>query len=773
MLRIRRDLDGAIRFGLSAASAVLVLTAVPPAMGQTGGTKAPAYAKLDLVPGVKGIAPGRTFDLALHFRLDDGWHIYWENGGDAGFPPTVKWQLPAGFEAGDLQFPAPQRHVNEAGIVSNIHEGDPALVVAIKVPNAVADKNVTVGADIKYLICKEICIRGESEVSVELPVLGAGSPVEAANAELFDRARRARPIRQSKYLSISASLSAPDLSPGGRLELLVTVEPAEGYRIASREPLSNQLSALDLFVGRTDDIYFEQAQYPRGSVGTHPKLGKVNEYTGRTTIRVKGELEAEETLPAPPRVGGVLRFQACDASGECFPAEALAFTTSVGQNVGEGPSDAATPAGTTSDMRSSTNAGSGKLEDFLAGLGLPGLILGCFLYGLFINATPCVLPLLSIKVLGFVQQAHESRKRTTMLGLAFGAGVVGFFVLLGILAAQGTNVLQYPAAVIALGAVVMALALSMLGVYTLQVPTAATRLEASIQKEGLLSSFGKGALAPVLGFACTGPLLAGAFGWATQQPPRIAVLAFVVAGLGMASPYMLLGANPKWLSFLPRPGNWMITFERIMGFLLLGMVVWLLDPLVVQLGPEGLELTLVFLVAVAMACWILGKVDATMEIARRWRYRGGAAALVACSGLAIYVPQYTGQTYKVEWSEWSPGAAEEAARRGRPVLVDFTAAYCTECKANKKLAFNTRDVVEKIKKLDILTLQGDFTDGDERVFAMLQQFGRAGVPLNLIYPAHRPDDPILLPVNLNEHFLVEQLEQAAEPRTESLAVLEP
>ena len=188
-----------------------------------------------------------------------------------------------------------------------------------------------------------------------------------------------------------------------------------------------------------------------------------------------------------------------------------------------------------------------------------------------------------------------------MLGLSFGAGVLVFFVLLGLLASAGKNILQFPVAIITLGGVVMSLALSMLGVFTLQVPTTATTLEAKIQKEGMISSFGKGALAPVLGFACTGPFLAGAFGWATQQPAHIAILAFLFSGLGMASPYVLLGANTNWFSFLPKPGNWMITFERIMGFLLLGMVLWLVNPLVAQIGAEGLQWTLGFFVALAMA----------------------------------------------------------------------------------------------------------------------------------------------------------------------------
>jgi thiol:disulfide interchange protein DsbD len=745
---------------IAAIVAALGAEAAPGQYG-TKKSKPKVRAKVDLVSSVSTVVPGKPFDVALHFQLDRGWHIYWQNGGDAGLPPNVKWTLPEGFTSGDLQFPTPRRYVDAAKITSFIHDGDPVLLVRMEPPGTIDDDKVTLSAKVKYLICKKICIWGDAELRLELPVASPGSDVQPANARLFERARKAQPIRQSEYVTIKPTLSTSDLSPGKSFDFLVNVEVAKGYRIRSHEPAAPEPVNCDLFIERTPDIYFGKAIYPKPAFRVDKKLGKIGEYSGRFAIRIPGEVEAEEPFPAPPRFAGVFTYQACADNGDCASPEALAFP---GDDYG--------------------------LEAVSTGFALPGLLLACFLYGLFINATPCVLPVLSIKVLGFVQHAHESRRRTMILGLAFGAGVTLFFVILGLLAAQGKNVLQYPAAVIALGAVVMALALSMLGVYTLQAPTTATKLEASIHREGIVSSFGKGALAPVLGFACTGPLLAGAFGWATQQPPSIAIVAFVVAGFGMASPYMILGANPNWLSFLPKPGPWMITFERIMGFLLLAMVIWLLSPLVAQIGAEGLEWTLAFLVAIAMACWVLGKVDATMPAPLQWRYRGGATSLIVVAGIIIYGWIYPLDEAKarvlservafsstdswslgIPWRVWSPDEVEREVSSGKTVFVDITAAWCTVCKANKAMATNTKDVRDKFASLDVVPFQGDFTTTDPEIAALLRKHQRIGPPLNLIYPAGKPDDPFVLLPNLTKRYLLEKLDEAGPSRSVSPTAL--
>jgi len=599
-------------------------------------------------------------------------------------------------------------------------------------------------------------------------------------------------------VTVTPSVKPDQLSPGTKFDLILTIEVAPKHHVQSNKPSAPSLIPSDVFVERQEGVRFGRPVFPEGKIRPDKYLGKLSEFDGRITVRIPGEVDASRSA-GPIRIAGIFAFQACDEEGHCFPPDAVSFNfTSGGAAATPAESGPATVSTVSAPLAQSsvgattmtpTQSGPRSDEDkggFLGRFGIAGLFVGCFLYGLFINATPCVLPLLSIKVLGFVEQARDSRRRTLALGIAFGAGVLVFFVLLGFLAAKGKNVLHYPSAVIALSAVVMAMALSLLGVYTLQVPAAAVTLDAHLHREGLMSSFGKGALAPVLGFACTGPLLAGQFGWATQQPPAIARFAFLFAGLGMASPYVLLGANPNWLGFLPKPGQWMISLERTMGFMLLAMVIWFLHPLITQIGVTGMEWTLVFLVMIGTACCVLGQINYSMPAAKRWSYRGGAAVIVAVGATFIYGWVYPlgpaaekaklasldafrcGEIMsgaQIAWQPWSGPAVEEAIRGNKMVFVDFTAAYCTVCKVNKLTAINTPEIIEKMKSLGVVAFQGDFTSGDSDIFAVLQKHGRAGVPLNLIYPAGMPEAPIVLDPNLTKSYLSEKLDEASISRS--------
>lgn len=795
----------------------------PRAQGQFGGT--PTKAPATLVSSVEAVVPGEPFDVALHFKCADGWHIYWKNSGDSGRAPKVDWQLPAGFEAGPLQYPVPKEYT-QAGITTNILEGEPILVARVTPRADIAEKKVTIGAKLLTLVCAETCVPERDTLSLSLPVASPGDEAKPANEELFAKAERAFPKSQSKYVKITPEVVADGFDAGADFEVQLKVKIARGNHIQSNQPLQPAFIATKVFMEPTPGVLLSEPEFPRHKLRNVQFVGKVAEFGGTIIIKVPGKVD-DKPLDLPARFAGIMTFQACNDKGTCFPPETIEFATTVEPTGGAVAGDAEETAGDTelaqandggaddaaprdddvddsgsekaadtavaleddapaaSPPASSTDpstdgdaaatepaetagAGAGGLEAFLLSFGLPGILIGCFLFGLVINATPCVLPVLSIKVLGFVQQSHESRSRTIGLGFAFGVGVMLLFVILGFVAASGNNVLQNPVAVIVLGTVVMALALNMLGVYTLNVPSSASKLDAQIHKEGMLASFGKGALAPVLGLACVGPFMASMFAIATRLESGPAFLAFLFTGIGMASPYVLLSIFPNWLSFLPKPGQWMITFERIMGFLLLGMVILLLHPLTVQLGVAGFEWTLGFLVVVAMACWLIGQIQGNTSPAKRWRYRVGAAGMVASSALVIYGWVLIEPEVKIEWQPWSREAVVQAVESGNTVFVDFTAAYCTNCKINKSVAIEREESARKMQDLGVVAFRGDFTNGDPAIAEILDQFDRPGVPLNLIYPAGQVGNPIVLPPLISKDLLLSKLEEAGPSRDAKL-----
>ncbi|MCO6438211.1 MAG: thioredoxin family protein [Phycisphaerae bacterium] len=759
------------------------------------------HARIDLLASVAEVVPGEPFDLGLRFEINDHWHIYWINAGDSGLPPRVDWSMPSGFSVGELRFPVPKRHVSGGDIVTNILEGTPVLLAGVVPSSDVRADSVRIAGDVRYLICNTSCLREQVSVELTLPVASAGGEPVPSHEDVFASARRALPKETSRFLDVSLALSKGGFNPGDDFDLLLNIDIKPQFHIQSNAPLNPAFVATEAFIEPVAGIGFGQPEFPPHKTRELPVIGKVAEFAGKLTVRVPAKVYEAPTVE-PIRFGGVLKYQACNETGNCFPPEAVEFShpfspdhavvahggDSVAPAVPDGNVVGAQgPTGEAETAQGAPAAGDSEtasLTDWLRRLGLPGLLFGCFLYGLAINLTPCVLPLLSIKVLGFVQQAHESRARTAVLGLSFGAGAVLFFVVLGLLAVAGTNILQYPVAVIALGAVVMALALSLLGVWTLQPPSAATSLDARLQQEGIVASFGKGILAPVLGFACTGPFMAAAYGWAVLQPRGIAMLAFLVMGLGMAAPYVLLGFNPRWLSFLPKPGQWMITFERIMGFLLLAMVIWLINPLVTQLGAAGSQWTIVFLIGVALACWIWGQVNLTMSEGRRLSLRALALLVVVLTGGTIYGWIYpigeamarqqaqlearyaAGEDWAegVPWRRWSRDAVHDAVCAGKTVFVDFTAAYCTQCKVNKKLAIETSEVRNKMRTLDVIPFQADFSFQDPDIADELHRHGAAAVPLNLIYEPGKPENPTVLPTALSKSAVIQSLEKAGPSR---------
>ncbi len=399
-----------------------------------------------------------------------------------------------------------------------------------------------------------------------------------------------------------------------------------------------------------------------------------------------------------------------------------------------------------------------------------------FLGGLILNLMPCVLPVISLKIFGFVQQAGQSRKKIFRSGIAFTIGIFAWFialaVLLIILKGAGRDVtwggFQFtnPYFVLALSVIVLVFALNLFGVFEVSLPQSVTRsLLSSSERKDLLGSFFQGIFATVLATPCTAPFLGTALGFAFTQSAAIILAMFIAIAAGMSAPYLLLSAQPAWLRFLPRPGPWMLHVKQFMGFLLLATLLFLLYVLGAQRGLEGAIWASCFLLVISVACWMKGAfVVPTASAVKRVVVLALMLLLVIGSGVYFIGDKF--QSAKIasaasqlrgDWQPFTPERLQTELEQGRTVFVDFTAAWCLTCKFNEASVLEARDVREAFQRHGIVKLKADWTNGDPVITKLLQHFGRPGVPLYVLYPA-KNEEPIVFPEVLTKGMVLEKLE---------------
>jgi thiol:disulfide interchange protein DsbD len=411
--------------------------------------------------------------------------------------------------------------------------------------------------------------------------------------------------------------------------------------------------------------------------------------------------------------------------------------------------------------------------------GLATALAFAFLGGLILNLMPCVLPVLSLKVLGFVKQAGDEPGKARLHGLVFTLGVlVSFWVLAGVLLglrAAGRQVgwgfqLQSPGFVIFLSFLFLLLALNLFGVFEVGSSlTAAGNLATG--REGLLRSFWNGALATVVATPCTAPFMGSALGYGLTQPPAVSLALFTALGLGMASPYLLLATQPALLRFVPRPGRWMEGFKQLMGFFLLATAMALVWVFGRQAGVDGMAVLLGALLLAGLGAWLGGRPSTTPQ---RRVVRAVAAAALVIGGFAVGLayarpsgPLGAGRTATAaagaKWETWSQARVDELRKAGRPVFVDFTAAWCLTCQVNEKVALDTHEVGERFKAYEVALLKADWTTGDPEITRALAAHGRQGVPVYVLYGRDPQAVPRLLPEVLTPGLVTSALDEALGP----------
>ena len=700
------------------AFAVAILAMVP-AVCVSAPTVKTEHVEAELVAAKGGAQPGKPALVGLKLRMEPQWHTYWKNPGDSGLPTKIQWVLPEGWKAGEIQWPYP--HPLPVGPLMNYGYEDEVVLLAELTPPASASGAVPVKARAEWLVCKDVCIpeKGELDMVVNVsPAEPSANPRFQANIE---RAVNQLPVDAAGWKYESAlrgkSLVVRMTAPEG------AAPPATAAFFPEREGLIEP-----------------------------PAPQKVTRDARSITI------EMRLADPVPPGVTAVKGVAVSESGWSGSNGhKAINVEASVGTL-------AAAAAGNTSSA-----LGSGVGGSALAALAF------AFIGGVLLNLMPCVFPVLGIKVMGFVEHAHGDARAMRRQGFVFTAGVLLSFVALAALMlalrAGGTQLgwgfqLQSPLVVTLLAALFFILALNLSGVF--EWGAFAQSLTSSLSAKGRYAdAFLSGVLATVVATPCTAPFMGAAVGFTLTQDAALSLAIFATLGAGMAAPVLLLSLFPWLLKRLPKPGAWMETFKQVLAFPLYATVAWLVWVLGAQAGNDAVFALLAGLVLVAMGAWMYGR---SLHAPGAWRT--AIAVILAGAGIAVAWPgasagpsgdAATARAGELQWQAWSPEKVAELTAAGRPVFVDFTAAWCVTCQVNKRVALHNAQVVAAFASHDVVPLKADWTRQDPRITATLAQLGRNAVP---VYALYLPGEaaPHLLPEVLTPTLVLDEISRLPAAR---------
>jgi thiol:disulfide interchange protein len=646
-----------------------------------------------LISDVKTIEPGQKFKVGVLYRIEPGWHIYWRYSGDSGMPTKIEWQLPAGFKVGDLQWPLPMREKEPGDLEVFDYTSEVLLFAEIVAPATLPPEPISIQAKTDWLVCQNLCVPGRAQLSLTLT---GGGNTASDSAQIFQKFASLVPKQPMSPISIGFSRMGKSL-------------------IAVVDGVPNG-TALDFYPIPPEDSV----------------IGHVARDGNRLTIPIETEAKPIN------RMDGVLAV----GSGE----------TRQGFEISEKTTLAA--------VQPKRDAASVGLVGILQMLGFA--VIG----GLILNVMPCVLPVISLKIFGFVSEAGIEPQKAFRLSMAFALGIIGCFAALAaivvLLQTAGAQIgwgfqFQDSRFIVLIACLVFAFALNLFGVYELSVSAQATQGLANLARgQGYGAAFFQGVFATVLATPCTAPFLGTASAFAFAQPGWVTFLVFLFIGLGMALPYLLLAVNPKWLRYLPKPGDWMLRLKQGMGFLLVGTLLWLMWILGQMRGVDAVVELGAILLLIAILAWIKGAFWTPVSSGRSRVLALAAMVFVMLLGAACY--GFVTKPSQLVWRPFSKSTLDEALASGKPVFIDFTADWCITCKTNERFAIDTPKVRQEFLKRNVVALKADWTKGDPEITEILKQFGRAGVPMYLIYPSgNKETQPVLLPELITSQTVLDAL----------------
>lgn len=681
------------------------------------------HARVRLISAVDATGTAETLRLGVEFRLAPQWKIYWRAPGDAGYPPTIDWQGSANLARAELAWPVPRRY-SIFGLNTYVYQDTVVLPITIEPQRTGAP--LALRAHLNYLLCDQICIPYEADLSLDLPP-GEARPTELAH--VIDRFQAQVPRKASEPegalgLTVERAVLTPESGA-----------PPAGVDRATLEVLARSATPFakpDLLVEGPNQLTFG---IPRVDLSDGGKLA---------LLRVPVGVASNAALPEDTR----LTLTLIDGP-RSIEQDVTAVT---------GPGSAA--AKTTTLLR-------------ILALALLG--------GFILNFMPCVLPVLSIKLMSAVAQSGRGTRHVRASFLATAAGIVASILALGgavvALKAAGTAVgwgvqFQQPVFLAAMALVVTLFAANLWGLFTIGLPRAIGNAAGRSQAGQKLSGdFATGVFATLLATPCSAPFLGTAIGFALTRGAGEILAVFAALGIGLALPYLAVAAVPVLARLLPRPGAWMVGLRAILGVVLAATAAWLISVLSVQVG---------WAVALGIAA-ILVAVILVLAVSRRAPpLRGLRAATLATVlvliGAALVLTAYAGMAPRGEaqptasavWRPFDRVQIFNAVAEGKVVLVDVTADWCITCQANKALVLDRGVLRKRIESGEVLALRADWTRPDKAIAAYLAGFGRYGIPFNAVYGPGAPAG-IPLPELLRTDDVLAALDKAAKSPPDTAA----
>jgi suppressor for copper-sensitivity B len=773
---------GAIVASATAEAQVDILSGQPfgqvqGAVSQVDGPESVVNVSAQILPGTDGTAPL----VSVTAQIAPPWHAYAITQKPIlAIPTKLSLDPSADYKlAGEFRPKLPPETEVKGGHFFETHSGEVTWQAPLTIRDGVDLEQLQIAGQARIQVCNDqSCLNPANFPFTAVLAVAANSGENQASKGVYSHA--------NTHVTIRGHFDPQAVPPGSTVKLTLTAEPAKGWHVYERADRdSGDLGYKPTLIAMTGTSGFPRqptvtsekaVQEPSGVPGMPPLRYHPDRVTWTTSLVVP-----KETKPGQYPIEGLIGFQAC-RDNECDLPRAARFsgTITVGATTVPGASpltfttakyaEAAKAAVAQSASRAA-GAPAGQEPDFS---GLPIVILFSLLGGFVLNFMPCVLPVIGLKILSFAEQAGRSRGQTLALNVWYSLGTLAVFMVLAALStavnlglreenlgwgeqfsSTGFNVVMV--------AIVFVFALSFLGVWEIPIPGFVGSGKAAhvAAREGAVGAVVKGALTTVLATPCSGPALGPVFGYTLNQPPAVTFLIFGCIGLGMCSPYLLIGAFPRLIRFLPKPGAWMDTFKQMMGFCMLGTIVFFFS----FMNRDYLVPTFAMMIGLWAGCWWIGRTSLVETLGRKmkaWTQGAAFAALVAWASFTWLGPHDS----IIPWQSFSRAELARLTGEGKTVLVDFTANWCANCKVNTYIAIETPEVRDSLAKHKIVPMLADWSNESPEIKGMLESLHRNAIPLLAIFPADGSSPPVLLDGILTKGAVLDALEKVGGKASE-------